>query len=203
MKQAQKKEELAEVGLVGMPTLIHRGANGEIKKLWNNNKLGTKLLAFFRRHFAEGSYLSLYGLRIPYLFGSWQNDLAIKNLITSAGKAGAASRLNGSGAEAAFTYLELGVGTTAADVADTTLETAITDSGLERAAATCTRVTTTVTNDTAQLDKTWSVSGTKAVTECGIFNAASAGVLLGRQVFTAVNVVSGDSLQVIYKIACS
>jgi hypothetical protein len=60
-----------------------------------------------------------------------------------------------------------------------------------------------VTNDTAQLDKTWSVSGTKAVTECGIFNDASAGTLLGRQVFTAVNVVSGDSLQVIYKVACS
>ncbi len=127
----------------------------------------------------------------------------IQNLITIAGKAGAASRLNGAGAEAAFTYLAVGTGTNAAAVGDTALQTEITDSGLARAAATCTRVTTTVTNDTAQLDKTWSVSGTKAVTECGILNAASVGVLLGRQVFTAVNVVSGDSLQVIYKVACS
>lgn len=201
MKQEQKQE--AKVGLVGMPTLIHRGANGEIKKLWNNNKLGKSLLAFFRRHFSKESYLHLYGLRIPYLFGYWGNELAIKNLITSAGKAGAASRLNGAGSEAAFTYLEVGTGTTAAAAGNTTLETPITDSGLARAAATCTRVTTTVTNDTAQLDKTWSVSGTKSVTECGILNAASGGTLLGRQVFTAVNVVSGDSLQVIYRVTAS
>lgn len=135
--------------------------------------------------------------------GNIKAERKIHNLITNAGKAGAASRVNGSGAEAAFTFLAVGVGTTAAAAADTTLETEITDSGLERAAATCTRVQTTVANDTAQLDKTWSVTGSKAVTECGILNAASAGVLLGRQVFTAVNVVSGDSLQIIYKVACS
>lgn len=127
----------------------------------------------------------------------------IQNLITSTGKAGAASRINGAGAEPAFTYLAVGIGTNPAAAGDTTLQSEITDSGLERAAATCTRVTTTVTNDTAQLDKTWSVSGTKSVTECGIFNAASVGVLLGRQVFAAVNVVSGDSLQVIYRVSVS
>jgi hypothetical protein len=135
--------------------------------------------------------------------GNIKETRKIKNLITNAGKAGAASRLNGAGSEVAFTYLAVGIGTNAAAVGDTTLQTEITDSGLARAAATCTRVTTSVTNDTAQLDKTWSVSGTKAVTECGIFNDAAAGTLLGRQVFTAVNVVSGDSLQVIYKVACS
>lgn len=135
--------------------------------------------------------------------GNIKAERKIHNLITSTGKAGAASRLNGSGAEAAFTYLATGIGTTAAAAGNTTLESEITDSGLERAAATCTRVQTTVANDTAQLDKTWSVTGTKAVTECGILNAAAVGVLLGRQVFTAVNVVSGDSLQIIYKVACS
>jgi len=135
--------------------------------------------------------------------GNIKDEREIRNLITSAGKAGAASRLNGSGAEAAFTYLEVGIGTTAAAAGDTTLESIITDSGLARAAATCTRVQTTVVNDTAQLDKTWSVTGTKAVTECGILNAASAGTLLGRQVFVAVNVVSGDSLEIIYRVSCS
>lgn len=135
--------------------------------------------------------------------GNIKAERKLHNLITSAGKAGAASRLNGSGAETAFTFLAVGTGTTAAAAGDTTLETEIVDSGLARAAATCTRVTTTVANDTAQLDKTWSVSGTKAVTECGILNDASVGVLLGRQVFSAVNVVSGDSLQIIYKVSCS
>lgn len=135
--------------------------------------------------------------------GNIKAERKIHNLITTTGKAGAASRLNGSGAEAAFTYLATGIGTTAAAAGNTALESEIVDSGLGRAAATCTRDTTSVTNDTAKLDKTWSVTGSKAVTECGILNAAAAGTLLGRQVFTAVNVVSGDSLEIIYRVACS
>lgn len=121
-------------------------------------------------------------------------------MITNAGKAGIASRINGAGSEAAFTFAGVGTGTTPAAVGDTTLEAEIVDSGLERAAATCTRVTTTVANDTAQLDKTFSVTGTKAVTECGIFNAISAGVMAARNVFSAVNVISGDSLQIIQRV---
>jgi hypothetical protein len=127
----------------------------------------------------------------------------IKNLIVDAGLAGMASRLNGAGAEAAFTYLAVGTGTTAAAAGDTGLGTEITDSGLARAAATATRETTTATNDTATLDKTWTASATKAVTECGAFNAASAGTLLGRQVFAAINMTSGNSLQITYKFTLS
>lgn len=127
----------------------------------------------------------------------------LKNLITNAGLAGLASRTNGDGSEAAFTYLAVGTGTTAAAAGDTTLETEITDSGLARAAGTASRTTTTVTNDTARLTKTFSVTGTKAVTEIGILNAASTGTLLCRQVFTAVNVQNGDSLAVTYDVAAS
>lgn len=123
----------------------------------------------------------------------------LKNLIVSAGKAGLASRLCGDGGEAAFTYLALGIGTTAPAAGDTALQSEITDSGMARAAATISRVTTTVTNDTAQLVKQWSVSGTKAVTEIGAFNAASVGTMLGRQTFAALNVAAGDSIQMTYK----
>ena len=123
-----------------------------------------------------------------------------KNLVTNAGFAGIASRINGAGAEAAGTYLAVGTGTNAAAAGDTTLQTEITDSGLARAAATASRVTTTVTNDTARLVYTWSVSGTKAVTEAGYLNASSSGVLFARSVFSAVNVVNGDSLQLTYNI---
>lgn len=185
------KQANAGMGLMGEMTFILRGKDGKVKKLWNENKLGKFL-------FKLG-----FDIRIPFITGCYGDKKVIKNLITNAGLAGVASRINGSGAEAAFTYLQVGVGTTPAAAADTILESAITDSGLERAAATCTRVQTTVANDTAQLDKTWSVSGSKAVTECGAFNAAAAGVLLGRQVFTAINVTSGDSLQIQYKFAVS
>lgn len=133
--------------------------------------------------------------------GALKETRHIKNLITSAGKAGMASRCNGDGAEAAFTYLALGTGTGAAAAGDTTLGTESTDSGLARAAATCSRVTTTVTNDTAQLLKQWTASGSVAVTESGVLNAASAGTLLARQVFSAINCVSGDTLQITWKIA--
>lgn len=124
----------------------------------------------------------------------------IHNLITNAGFAGAASRLNGAGGEAAFTYIAMGTGTTAAAVTDTTLQTELSTSGLSRVNATATRVTTSVTNDTAQLANTFSVTGTVAVTESGILNAASTGTLLARQVFSAINVVNGDSLAVTWKV---
>lgn len=127
----------------------------------------------------------------------------VHNLITSAGKAGIASRINGSGSEAAFTYLAVGTGTTAAAVGNTALETEITDSGLQRVNATASRVTTVVANDTARLVNTFTVTGTKAVTEAGILNAGSGGTLLSRQVFTAVNVANGDSLQLTYSVQAS
>ena len=122
----------------------------------------------------------------------------------SAGKAGAASRLNGAGSEAVFTALALGTGTTAPVIGNTALETEITDSGLARGAATVGRETTTVTDDTATWDKTFTVTGTKAITEIGILNnVASGGTLVGRQVFGSINVVDGYTLQMIYKIIFS
>ncbi len=138
----------------------------------------------------------------PFL-GQWSDRRIIRNLVTSAGKAGAASRLNGAGSEAAFTYIAVGTGTNAAAAGDTALQTELAASGLSRANATASRVTTSVTNDTAQLVYTFSVTGTQAVTESGVLNASSSGVLLARQVFSAVNVVNGDSLQVTWKFQCS
>lgn len=127
----------------------------------------------------------------------------VKNLVPSAGKAAIASRINGAGSEAAATYLAVGTGTTAAAVGDTALQSEVSTNGLARANATASRVTTTVTNDTAQLQYTWTASGSVAVTEAGIFNAASVGTLFARQVFSAINVVANDTLQLTYKIACS
>lgn len=127
----------------------------------------------------------------------------INNLITNVGLAEIANLAGNVSSPIAFTYLAVGTGTTAASASNTTLETEITDSGLARASATVSRQTTNVSNDTLQLSKTWSVSGTKSVTEAGILNASSGGTLLGRQVFTAVNVVNGDSLTITYKVVFS
>lgn len=131
--------------------------------------------------------------------GNLKESRIVKNLITDAGLAGAANRLGGIGT-AAFTYIALGTGTTAANAADTTLETELAVSGLSRVNATVSAVTTTVTNDTLQLANTFTVTGTAAITEAGILNAGAGGTLLSRLVFSAVNVINGDSLTVTYKI---
>jgi hypothetical protein len=170
---------------------VLKDKNGNVKPIFQENWLFRFLL--------ERGVVSPLFPKIPFILGFWSNSRLISNLITNAGAAGAASRLNGSGGEAAFTYIATGTGTTAAAVGDTALQTEIIDSGLARANATASRVTTDVTNDTAQLLYSFSVTGTKAVTESGVLNAASAGVLLARQVFSAINVVSGDTLQITWK----
>jgi len=133
--------------------------------------------------------------------GKTVDKRTIKNVITTAALAEISGLVGNTGSKTAFTYLAVGVGTTAAASADTALETEITDSGLERAASTVSQQTTTETNDTLQLLKSWTASGAKAVTECGALNAASSGTLLGHQVFSAINVTSGDTLELTYNFS--
>lgn len=126
----------------------------------------------------------------------------IRNLVVNAGKAQVAGLINGA-TSGAFTYIAVGTGATAPAAGDTALGAEIIDSGLARASATCTRVTTSVTNDTAQLAVTFNVTGTKAVTESGVFNSSSGGTMLCRQTFSAINVQSGDTLSITWKIQVS
>jgi hypothetical protein len=126
----------------------------------------------------------------------------LKNTITNAGLAILPNLAGGLSADP-FTYLALGTDSTAENAAHTTLQAEITDSGLERASATVTRVTTTVTNDTLQLYKQWEVTGTKDVEEVGVFNASSGGTMLGRKLTTTQSVVDGDRLRATYKIKFS
>lgn len=123
----------------------------------------------------------------------------VKNIITNAGKSEIANLAGNVSSPVAFTYLALGIGTAAAAATDTVLGSEITNTGLGRSAATVSRVTTTVTNDTLQLVNEWTATGAKAVTEVGAFNNASTGTMLGRQVFSAINTANGDTIEVTYK----
>ena len=101
----------------------------------------------------------------------------------------------------AFDYIAIGTGTTAFDPTQTALV-----SEVIRKAGTGSKTTTSVTDDTAQLVTTFSsadgLSGSHAITESGVFNAASGGVMLCRQTFPALNIDwdAGDTLQVTWKI---
>jgi hypothetical protein len=93
-----------------------------------------------------------------------------------------------------FKYHDSGVGTTAADVGDTDVET--TD-GESRATG------TQAEGASANIYKsvgTISYTTTKAITEHGLFNDASAGTLMDRHVFSAINVVNGNAIEFTYQL---
>jgi len=93
-----------------------------------------------------------------------------------------------------FKYHDSGVGTTAAAVGDTDIET--TD-GESRAIGSQTE------GATANIYKsvgTIAYTTTKAITEHGLFNASSGVTLLDRTVFSAINVVNGDSIEFTYEL---
>lgn len=165
--------------------------NGQRKKLFQENWLFRILLKL--------GIVTPYTKPIPFLFGRWVYAKRISNLVVNTGLAGMASRFNGAGGEAAFTYIALGTGTTAPSATDTALEAEITTGGGARANATASRTTTDTTNDTSQLQNTFSFTASFAITESGVFNAASGGTMAARQTFSAINVVNGDSLQVTWK----
>ncbi|MBK9272873.1 MAG: hypothetical protein IPM48_14915 [Saprospiraceae bacterium] len=163
-----------------------RDKDGNLKPIFQPNRLFRWLL--------KKNIVSPHFPKINYLFGNWSNRMVMSNLVTNAGKAAVAALINGATAIDPFDYIANGTGTTAAAVTDTALETESSSSGLTRAQdASPTRDTTDVTNDTAVVTKAFSVTGSVAITECGLLNASSDGILLARQVFAAVNVVDGDT----------
>lgn len=168
-----------------------RDSAGKVKPLFQPNRL-------FRWLMNKG--LASPSLTFP-LFGHYADRMVLSNLITTVGVSGIAARINGSGSPAAYTYIAVGTGTTAAADADTQLVNEVTTSGGARATATVSLQTTDTAGDTAQLQLTFSFTtgGSFAITESGVLNAASTGTLLARQVFSAINVASGDSLQVTWK----
>lgn len=128
-----------------------------------------------------------------------------KNTITNTGLAAIAGLVGNTGAISAFSYLALGTDATAASATQTALIAEIVDTGLARASATVSRVTTNQTNDTLQLAYTWTASGSKTIQEVGVFNAVSVGIMLGRKLVggSGIAVVNTNNFVVTYKIIFS
>ena len=122
---------------------------------------------------------------------------------TNAGFAQVAALVGSVDSPSGFTYLALGTDATAEVPANTALGAEITDTGLERAAATVTRVTTTVTNDTLQLLHEWTATGVKILREIGAFDAASAGNMLARKTYDAITTADTDHVKMTYKFPFS
>jgi len=124
------------------------------------------------------------------------NDTIVQkteNLVVTAGKEWVADRMNN--ANTVMTYMSIGTGTTAAAAGNTTLVTELDRNALS---------STTVTNNNVAYVATWAAGdGTGAITEAGIFNAASAGDMLARTVFSVVNKGADDSMTITWTVTVS
>lgn len=140
-----------------------------------------------------------YKLEIKDIHGNVRDSWYVNNIITNAGKAQLAL-LAGDASAVPFTYLAVGISSTAVSAGQTALQSEITDSGLARASATVSRTTVSVTNDTLQLVYTWTVSTAKTVEEIGIFNASSSGTMLSRVLTGTKMLAIGEQLTATYTV---
>lgn len=90
-------------------------------------------------------------------------------------------------------FHDSGTGTNAENVSDTVLQT---PAGPARVSGTQSEPATNQYRTVATIPYT----GTLAITEHGIFTASSGGTLWDRSVFSAINVVNGDSIQFTYTL---
>lgn len=95
-----------------------------------------------------------------------------------------------------FKFHDSGVGTTAENAADTTMET--TD-GESRSTGTQTETSSNIYRSVGTITYTT----TKAITEHGLFSQVTSGTMMDRTVFSAINVVNTDSITFTYSLTIS
>jgi uncharacterized membrane protein len=115
----------------------------------------------------------------------------VNNLVVDTGLAYIAGRMKDATATA-MSHMGIGTGAVAAAAGDTTL-------GTEAARVALTSTTVTA-NAVAYVASFAAGTGTGAVTEAGILNASSSGVLLCRTVFSVVNKAVTDSMTITWTV---
>jgi hypothetical protein len=118
------------------------------------------------------------------------------DVITDSGRAQSAGYLSNTVTQVVTYYGNVGTGAGTAGVTDTTLFTEV---GTSRISITPTRTTTTVTNDTAQYQFTYSAGGSVSVTNAGYFTASTSGTLMQKSDHATIPLLSGDSIVYTFK----
>lgn len=124
--------------------------------------------------------------------GNVKEKREINNLIVSAGLTFICSRMAGASANV-MSHMALGSGTTAAAAGQTDLVSIL---GSREALDSSTASSNTIT----YVSSFEAGEGTGAVTEAGIFNAATSGDMLCRTVFSVVNKEADDTMSVTWTI---
>jgi len=119
-------------------------------------------------------------------------EVVVPNLVVTAGKNWIAGRMYDTGIPDEMSHMAIGTDNTAAAAGDTGLGT---EAG--RVALTSTTVTA---NSVAYVATFPAGTGTGAITEAGIFNAASSGTMLCRTVFSVINKGAADTLGITWTV---
>jgi hypothetical protein len=125
------------------------------------------------------------------------NDAVVQevpNLVVTDGKEYVASRMKDT-TKAAMSHMAIGTGSTAAAAADSALGSQADRNALTSSVVSGAAVTYVATFSAGE--------GTGAITEAGLFNAASAGDMLCRTVFAVVNKGSNDSMTITWTVTVS
>jgi hypothetical protein len=123
--------------------------------------------------------------------GNVKDSREVDNLVVNTGLAYIASRMKDT-TDTAMTHMAVGTGTSAAAAGDTALGSESHREALDS--------TTVTSNAIAYVSSFEAGEGTGALTEAGIFNAASAGTMLCRTVFDVVNKGANDTMSVTWTI---
>ena len=127
--------------------------------------------------------------------GQVKEQRSEKNLVVTSGLGFIASRMKDATADA-MTHMAVGSGSTAAAAGDTDLGSILGSREVLDS--------TTVSGATVTYVSSFEAGdGTGAITEAGIFNAASGGTMLCRTVFSTVNKASDDTMTITWTITLS
>lgn len=124
--------------------------------------------------------------------GNIKTQFTINNTVVTAGKTYFASRAVGT-QTSVMQHMSVGVDSTAPTVANTALGSEISRVVLSASMSSINQVTYTATFGSG--------AGTGAISEIGIFNAATNGVMLCRAVFPVVNKAANDILDISWVIS--
>lgn len=132
--------------------------------------------------------------------GNVKQEHTNHNLIVTVGKTFLATYLTPSGHGANFfDYMALGTGSTSPVSGDTALQTELSGGGYSRQVG----VVTSSSNVWQNVCTFSPGNGTAAITEAGLFSAATVGTMFARQVFSVYNKAAGDTLIITWTITLS
>jgi hypothetical protein len=127
--------------------------------------------------------------------GVVKDERRVRNLVVNTGLGHITTRMLGT-TQASMTHMALGAGTAAAAAGDTALGSQL---GSRKVFSSATQ--TGSSNENIVYTTTFAPGEvTGAVTEAGIFNASTGGVMLCRTVFAVINKAVGDTLQITWTI---